>query len=96
MGYIPHPIDTSNISVPLGVLEVAEILSRNTHEVWASGKIRDGYTYGNITDEAQKTHQNLIPYEELSASERAYDMSTALETVKVLLKLGFKIERAAK
>lgn len=35
----------------------------------------------------------MVPYEELSDSEKEYDINTALETIKLIIKLGFKIER---
>jgi len=50
--------------------------------------LRDGWTY----DEAKK-HPCLVPYEQLPESEKAYDRDTALETLKLILALGFKIVR---
>ncbi|MBR5780829.1 MAG: Ryanodine receptor Ryr, partial [Bacteroidales bacterium] len=38
-----------------------------------------------------KTHPCLIPYEELPEVEKAYDRDTALGTLKLIKKLGFKI-----
>lgn len=38
-------------------------------------------------------HPCLIPYEELPEVEKAYDRDTALGTLKLILKLGFKIEK---
>jgi hypothetical protein len=34
-----------------------------------------------------------VPYEELTDSEKEYDRNTALETLKLVLKLGYKIEK---
>ena len=89
--YIPHPIDTSNVTLPASVNELAEKLAENAHEVWAEGRINQGWVYGNKRDDVQKTHPCLIPYDELPDSEKEYDRNTAIETLKLILKLGFKI-----
>jgi len=36
----------------------------------------------------------LVPYDHLTASERRYDLDTAEGTLKVILALGYRIERA--
>ncbi len=91
--YYPTPIDTTDVVLPQEILDVAETLSKNTHEVWASGKIKEGFIYDTVTDDTKKTHNCLIPYDQLSETEKEYDLNTALETVRLLLKLGFRIER---
>lgn len=96
MPYKPNPIDTSHIQLPNEILEVAETLAKNTHEVWAKGKLDEGYSFGPETSAEAKTHKNLVPYEELSDEDKAYDVTTSLETIKVLIKLGFTIERTEK
>jgi ryanodine receptor 2 len=35
----------------------------------------------------------LIPYEELPEDEKVYDRNTSVETLKLILKLGFVIEK---
>lgn len=91
--YTPKPIDTKNISLSKDIMELSEILAKNTHEVWASGRIADGWSYGNVRDDVKKQHPCLIPYEELSESEKNYDRTTAMETLKVIINLGFSIKR---
>ena len=53
-----------------------------------------GWTYGNERSDALKQHPCLIPYEELPEVEKAYDRDNALETLKLISKLGFKIIKA--
>jgi hypothetical protein len=93
MKYEPRPLDTSDIVLPDAVGEVADLLSKNVHEVWAAQKVSDGFSYGETDDKILKTHHNLVPYEDLSQEDRQYDCNTALETVRVLLKLGFVIQK---
>ena len=42
-------------------------------------------------DEAKK-HPDLVPYDELSDSEKHYDRDTAMETLKAIIALGYRIE----
>lgn len=92
--YQPEPIDTSKVSLPPSLEELLELLSYNTHEVWAQQRLKDGWTYGAERDDVKKLHPCLIPYEDLAESEKAYDRNTAREVLKVILASGFKIEKA--
>ena len=83
--YVPQPMDTSDIQLP----EELNVLIE--HEVWAQSRIKQGWRYGNERSDALKQHPCLIPYEELPEVEKAYDRDTALETLKLISKLGFKI-----
>jgi len=91
--YKPTPIDTSNINLPEDLLALAEKLAENTHEVWAQGRIAEGWTYGEERDDATKKHPCLVPYSELPESEKEYDRRTSLETLKCVIKLGYKIKK---
>lgn len=91
--YQPEPIDTSKVSLPPSLEELLELLSYNTHEVWAQQRLKDGWTYGSERDDTKKLHPCLIPYEDLAESEKAYDRNTAREVLKVILASGFKIEK---
>lgn len=89
--YRPAPVDTSDVAVDENITFVAEQIARNTHEVWAQGRINEGWIYGERLDREKKTHPLLVPYESLPESEKDYDRRTSLETIKLLLKLGYKI-----
>ncbi len=45
-GYKPQPLDLSNIVLSTKMDELIETLAENTHNVWAAGRIKDGFTYG--------------------------------------------------
>ncbi|MBR6044350.1 MAG: Ryanodine receptor Ryr [Ruminococcus sp.] len=92
--YTPEPIDTSDVVLSEELEAAAELLARNTHEVWSAGRIAQGWTYGKRRDDEKKTTPCLIPYDELPDEEKEYDIATSMETVKVLLKLGYRIEKA--
>ena len=44
--YIPAPIDVSDIQLPSELCELAEIIAKNVHEVWAAGRLAEGWKYG--------------------------------------------------
>ncbi len=89
--YIPKPIDTSDVTLTDDIMKLSELISKNTHEVWSANRIRDGWTYGEARNDAAKTHPCLIPYEDLPESEKEYDRNTSLETLKLIVKLGYRI-----
>lgn len=45
-----------------------------------------------LDDTAFKTASD-VPYDELPESEKEYDRNTAIETLKLIIKLGYKITR---
>lgn len=91
--YTPTPLDTRDIELPKELDELIERMARNVHEVWAQGRMAEGWTYGEQRDDKLKTHPCLVPYEELPDAEREYDRQTAMQTLKLILKLGFKIHK---
>lgn len=91
--YMPHPIDTKGVELPKELTALAEDIAKNVHEVWSAGRINDGWTYGEKRNDTEKKHPCLVPYEELSEEEKEYDRNTSVETIKLILKLGFKITR---
>lgn len=91
--YKPKPIDTKDIVLPTELNNLIEEMSKNVHEVWAETRISQGWTYGEERNDAEKKHPCLVPYEELPEEEKEYDRNTSIETIKLILKLGFKITR---
>jgi len=89
--YTPKPVDTKKVSLSPDIEAVCEKLAENTHEVWASGRINEGWSYGAKRDDDKKLHPCLVPYEKLSESEKEYDRNTSIETIKTLIALGYKI-----
>lgn len=90
--YNPTPVDTSEIVLPKELLELTEKIAENVHDVWALGRIAEGWTYGPIKDSEKKTTPQMVAYDELPDSEKEYDRNTALETLKLIIKLGYSIQ----
>jgi hypothetical protein len=91
--YVPQPLDTTGVQLPQDLEQLVEKMALNVHEVWAAGRISDGWTWGPVRNDELKHHPCLIPYEELPDSEREYDRHTAVETLKLILSLGYRIEK---
>jgi ryanodine receptor 2 len=91
--YKPEPINTKGIDIPEDLKPLVELIAKNVHEVWAKSRVEQGWTYGEVKDSIKKTTPCLVPYEQLSEEEKDYDRHTALETLKVVLKHGYKIEK---
>ena len=91
--YIPQPINVDDIEFPAELESLREAIAENTHEVWAAGRIKEGWTYGPGRDDKLKKHPDLIPYSELTESEKQYDRETAENAIKLVIKLGFSIVR---
>lgn len=90
--YEPKPVDTSGIELPEELLKLTELIAENVHDVWAQGRMSEGWTYGMVKDAGKKETPLLVPYSELPEEEKEYDRNTALETIKLIIKLGYRIE----
>ncbi len=91
--YKPQPLDTADVELGEELEELIEQMAKNVHEVWAQTRMNQGWVYGEERNDALKHHPCLVAYEELPESEREYDRNTALETLKLICKLGFKITK---
>ena len=92
--YEPKPINTDHVELPPELLALTEKIAENVHENWSAGRIADGWVYGETRDDAKKTTPCLVPYSELTEEEKAFDRRTAMETLKLIVALGYKIEKA--
>ena len=83
--YIPAPIDVSDIQLPSELCELAEIIAKNVHEVWAAGRLAED---GNMVPKKWYASypSRFGAYEELSETEKDYDRRTAMETLKLIQK----------
>jgi ryanodine receptor 2 len=88
--YLPTPIDTRQVRLPDDLENLVERLAANIHDLWARRRLEDGWVHGD--DRTRKQHPGLVAFPELPDEERAYDRVIATETLKVLLKLGYRIE----
>ena len=91
--YRPHPISTEGVELSPEILELTELLARNAHEIWAQQRLAEGWKYGPLRNDAVRERPCLVPYDDLPESEKEYDRKMAMETLKVILALGYRIEK---
>ena len=94
MSYQPCPANTQDVILPEALLELTEQIAQNVHDVWAANRMAEGWVYGPQRDDQAKTTPCLVPYDQLTEAEKAYDRNTALETLKLILSLGYRITKA--
>lgn len=89
--YIPKPINLNGVILPDELTELTECLAKNAHEERAKLRISEGWTYAPVTNKALKKSFDLIPYCELLDNEKEYDRKMAMNTLRLLYKIGCKI-----
>ena len=73
------------------LIQLRERLAENAHDLWAGQRMADGWTYGPHRDDAKRQNPCLVAYEDLPESEKQYDRLLAMETLKTIVALGFRI-----
>lgn len=91
--YSPEPLNLDDVSLPEGLDELTEAIAENTHEVWSKRRMDEGWTYGAERDDEAKKHPGLLPYSSLPEGEKEYDRATAMNAIKLIVKLGYRIEK---
>ena len=91
--YIPKPENLDGIQLSDELNGLVEAMAKNVHDVWAQSRMEQGWTYGPERNDQLKHHPCLVAYEDLPDVEKAYDRDTALGTLKLICKLGFKISK---
>lgn len=94
--YEPKPINTEDVVLDEELIALTEIIASNVHDVWACGRISEGWRYGEVKDYEKKETPCLVPYDQLPESEKDYDRNTAIEMLKMIVKMGYTIFRKEK
>ena len=91
--YNPEPIDLNDVTLTSELMELREAIAENAHDLWAATRLREGWAYGPERDDKLMRHPDLIPYYSLPESEKEYDRLMALNTIKLLKRLGYTITK---
>lgn len=91
--YIPHPIDLTEINIDISLVEDMERIAQNIHDTWAQQRALQGWQYGEQYDGVQKKHPCMMEYKDLPESEKNMDRVTVEQTIRMLLWLGYSIEK---
>ena len=69
LGYSPKPANTHNVSVPVELESLAEMIAINIHEVWSVSLLDKGWRYHPTRNNEAMFHNCLVPYWELEVSQ---------------------------
>lgn len=89
--YNPSPIALDDVTLNDDINGLREAIAENAHEIWARKRMNEGWSYGPKRDDRLKQTPDMVPYAELSELEKDYDRSMAIETIKLIYKLGYDI-----
>lgn len=87
-GYNPQPINVEDIDLDADLEDLTEAIAENAHDIWARARMDEGWTYGPIRNDAKKQHPDLVPYAQLPDSEKEYDRIMAMNTLRLVRRLG--------
>ena len=91
--YEPYPIHLDDITLDENLSELQEAIAENAHEIWAKARTDQGWTYGPERNDQKKETPDMVPYCNLPESEKLYDREMAMQTLKLVKKLGFEIKK---
>ena len=91
--YEPSPITLADVELSDDLTELQEAIAENAHEIWAKARTDQGWTYGPERNDQKKETPDMVPYCNLPESEKLYDREMAMQTLKLVKKLGFEIHK---
>ncbi|HEY3782665.1 MAG TPA: RyR domain-containing protein [Fimbriimonadaceae bacterium] len=80
-------MDTSKIELPNNLIDLIEPLAAHVHECWMQTRAKEGWRYSQTRDDKEKLSPLMVPYDQLSESEKETDRVTVRETLKGMLLL---------
>lgn len=89
--YTPKPIDVSDVELTEDLDELREAIAENAHDIWAVDRLAQGWSYGPQRDDIKKENPCMVPYSQLPESEKDFDRNMAMNTIRLMKKLGYDL-----
>lgn len=101
--YNPQPVDVSGVSLDEELTELIELIAENAHDVWGllkkaeyqkfQEKDPDYRIYAPKVDGKEQEGHNhyYVPYSMLSEKDKDVDRITAMNTIRFVKRLGFRL-----
>ena len=68
-----------------------EVLAEIEHLMWMEEKFRDGWQFGTPRDDDRRIHHSLVPYADLSESDKQKDRNQVRKYLEFVDMAGYKI-----
>ncbi|XP_075257500.1 ryanodine receptor 2-like isoform X3 [Convolutriloba macropyga] len=91
-GYKPAPYDIAIVQLGPVMSKLVELLAENTHNIWAEAKIARSWTHGAQDSASMKRTPLLTEYKNLDPVARKGVRNSAVEAIKLIVVLGYRIE----
>ena len=92
--YDPQPIEVNDAKLSPELLELGEAIAENAHEIWAQKRKEEGWSWGPERNDSLLQTPDMTPYSSLPEAEKDYDRQMALQTLKLVQKMGYRIVKA--
>jgi len=76
-----------------GAYDEVSLMAQLEHDHWCREKTSEGWKYGPEKDSHQKTHPSILPWDELSGSEKEKNKKFIRDLPRLLVRAGFQIEQ---
>lgn len=93
--YDPQPIDVGDAELSPELLELGEAIAENAHEIWARKRKAEGWNWGPERNDTLLQTPDMVPYCSLTEGEKEYDRQIAMQTLRLVQKMGYRIEKPA-
>ncbi|MGZ8847134.1 MAG: TRAFs-binding domain-containing protein [Pyrinomonadaceae bacterium] len=86
-------MDTTDIELPKDFQELVEIMAEKTYDIRVRQRVSKTRPPAGVRAETEPPVK-VRPYDELSDREKQDDRNNAIETLKLILSLGYRLDRA--
>jgi class 3 adenylate cyclase/tetratricopeptide (TPR) repeat protein len=90
----PRPPHTEGLVPSPDLDRFAELLTEKAHDIWLRKRLAEGWRAAPIQDDLRKQHPNILPFSDLSESQKEQERSAVMSTLEALLATGYRIESA--